>query len=140
MTSFLTKYKAIIALIIVGLLTFCIYNTGKSHGEAIGYKTGKAEAEAVMQVDLDNAIRQYNELRTTYDTYVKESALKAYALEQESIALRNQLNKELIAYQNKLAEIELSAENAKAKAWTKETSIAINQVLASLERGDYAAK
>ena len=103
-------------------------------------KTGKAEAEAVMQVDLDNAIRQYNELRTTYDTYVKESALKAYALEQESIALRNQLNKELIAYQNKLAKIELSAENAKAKAWTKETSIAINQVLASLERGDYAAK
>lgn len=140
MTSFLTKYKTIIALIIFGLLTLYIYNTGKSHGEANGYKTGKAEAEAVMQVDLDNAIRQYNELRTTYDTYVKESALKAYALEQESIALRNQLNKELIAYQNKLAKIELSAENAKTKAWTKETSIAINQVLASLERGDYAAK
>lgn len=140
MSSFIAKYKTLFVLIAVGCLTFYVYNTGKSHGEADGYKTGKAAAEAVMQADLDNVIHQYNELRVTYDSYVKESALKAYALEQESISLRNQLNKELVAYKDKLSKIELSAENAEVKAWTKETAKAINQVLSSLERGDYAAK
>ena len=111
----MSKYLNIGIALAVVILLGIVYFLGRSAGHDNGYIEGKAE----VQIQLDDMIKQYNEL-------VKTSNAKISLLEQQAYQASQEKDQLIEEYKKRIESLSVKDQS---RAWSRETVRAINEVI-----------
>ena len=111
----MSKYLNIGIALAVVILLGIVYFLGRSAGQDNGYIEGKAE----VQIQLDDMIKQYNEL-------VKTSNAKISLLEQQAYQASQEKEQLIEEYKKRIESLSVKDQS---RAWSRETVQAINEVI-----------
>ena len=125
-----TYWKQILLVLTVVAITCGLYFEGKSVGRDAGYLEGYEVAKEELMSKVEAAQAETDAVTKAYNEFIVENNKKVAELEQKSIQLYKDKKDWMKKYDEAVKnQQQMSEENAKKPAWTKETTQLINGLL-----------